>query len=432
MAVSSGCNSERGPSFALSSETSELIGFAQNAVEDELETGFGTPQNLVVWPLLDVDFGVHSGTITRTSPKPGQISVELAPQSPLASLDRLARMNGAAVQVASDAESVLRVAGFNQTSRSLTVVDGAGAPATVAAKEGDAVTVYGDALQFGRDLYLRHCMHCHGVSGDGNGPTAQYFNVKPRDYRRGTFKFTSTKTGIRSTRDDLYRIVKLGVPGTYMPSFMLLPDEEVHALVEYVRWLAMRGELERKLTNQLKIDFGQSRLEKDSQKSVQAEFNEFWSAESAGLVESAGQELHDDWVLPEEEDSLVIPAGSRTPSTPESIARGRKVFMGDQAKCFSCHGETGRGNGASTEIINDKPGEPGVKNDRPGLFDDWGQPVKPRDLTSGIYRGGRRPLDLYRRVHAGIKGTPMQAFGTTLKDEQIWDVVNYVLSIPLE
>jgi mono/diheme cytochrome c family protein len=67
------------------------------------------------------------------------------------------------------------------------------------------------------------------------------------------------------------------------------------------------------------------------------------------------------------------------------------------------------------------------------LHDFWGNPLPPRDLTKGQYRGGRRPIDLFRRIHAGIKGTPMPAFGgTVLKDEDIWDVVNYVMSIPFE
>ena len=55
----------------------------------------------------------------------------------------------------------------------------------------------------------------------------------------------------------------------------------------------------------------------------------------------------------------------------------------------------------------------------PGLFDVWDHPIKPRDLTSGVYRGGRRPLDIYRRIHAGIKGTPMPPFGAALKEEEI-------------
>ncbi len=71
--------------------------------------------------------------------------------------------------------------------------------------------------------------------------------------------------------------------------------------------------------------------------------------------------------------------------------------------------------------------------DTVGLHDHWGNPLPARDLTTGIYRGGRRPVDLFRRIYAGIKGTPMPVFGGKgLTDEQIWDIVNYVLTMPQE
>ena len=57
--------------------------------------------------------------------------------------------------------------------------------------------------------------------------------------------------------------------------------------------------------------------------------------------------------------------------------------------------------------------------------------IRPRDLTSDIYRGGRRPLDLYRRVTAGIQATPMPAF-IAVPEEDRWHIVNYVLSIPVD
>jgi len=37
-------------------------------------------------------------------------------------------------------------------------------------------------------LYREHCGHCHGISGDGMGPTAAFLNPYPRDYRPGKFK----------------------------------------------------------------------------------------------------------------------------------------------------------------------------------------------------------------------------------------------------
>ena len=72
------------------------------------------------------------------------------------------------------------------------------------------------------------------------------------------------------------------------------------------------------------------------------------------------------------------------------------------------------------------------KYEKRGLHDEWGNPLKPRNLTLGQYRGGRRPIDLFRRMYAGIKGTPMPKFGGALKDAEIWDIVNYVMSLPYQ
>ena len=52
-------------------------------------------------------------------------------------------------------------------------------------------------LKDGRNLYMQHCLHCHGVSGDGAGPTAKFLNPRPRDYRQGIFKFKSTQAPIK-------------------------------------------------------------------------------------------------------------------------------------------------------------------------------------------------------------------------------------------
>ena len=49
------------------------------------------------------------------------------------------------------------------------------------------------------------------------------------------------------TTDDLKRVVHDGVPGTAMPSFAILPPDEQEALVEYVKYLSIRGMTEKAL-----------------------------------------------------------------------------------------------------------------------------------------------------------------------------------------
>src|SRR5262245_6660335 len=109
--------------------------------------------------------------------------------------------------------------------------------------------VWGNRPGEKRGLYRRHCAHCHGINGDGHGPTAAILNPYPRDYRPGIFKFKSTYTASQPTDHDLHTIVMNGVPGTAMPAFALYPPDEVNALVEYVKYLSIRGQMETALVN---------------------------------------------------------------------------------------------------------------------------------------------------------------------------------------
>jgi hypothetical protein len=62
--------------------------------------------------------------------------------------------------------------------------------------------------------------------------------------------------------------------------------------------------------------------------------------------------------------------------------------------------------------------------------------ILPRDLRTGVYRGGSRPQDLYLRIVHGIEGTPMPAaprqpeISVGLSESDIWDLVNFLLSLP--
>jgi mono/diheme cytochrome c family protein len=87
---------------------------------------------------------------------------------------------------------------------------------------------------------------------------------------------------------------------------------------------------------------------------------------------------------------IVIP--TPPPVTSESIEEGRHVFMA--LECWSCHGPKGYGNGPSAKT----------------LTDDWGRPIRPRNLTQARYRAGNDPASIYRTFSTGINGTPMAAY----------------------
>ena len=65
-------------------------------------------------------------------------------------------------------------------------------------------------------------------------------------------------------------------------------------------------------------------------------------------------------------------------------------------------------------------------------LDDWGNPIRPANLNRGVYKGGRRPIDLYWRIAKGINGAKMMAHYPTIEPERIWDLVNFVLELPFE
>jgi mono/diheme cytochrome c family protein len=314
-------------------------------------------------------------------------------------------------------------------------------------------------LKEGRNLYMTHCLHCHGVSGDGNGPTAKFLNPLPRDYRQGIFKFKSTVKNLLPQKADLKHTLEHGVPGTYMPSFVLLGEERLDLIIDYVRWLSTRGRMEIRLalefealgTTDSAVDDeianaddeianaeGKKKPKKPKRRDVVKKTMESAQGEIPRIIEEVSTELKEGWEAAESAENVIVPKVKRTPPTRKSIDHGKDLFLskvqGKKTECSECHGLLGRGDGPNTEKFWPVRGStPEVLYPDPGLHDDWGHRQTPRDLTRGVYRGGRRPIDIFRRVYNGINGTQMPGFGgTILTDEEVWDVVNYVLSIPFE
>lgn len=78
--------------------------------------------------------------------------------------------------------------------------------------------------------------------------------------------------------------------------------------------------------------------------------------------------------------------------------------------CAPCHGATAHGDGAQEQR------------------DDEGYPTRPRDLTLGVFKGSPDAEDLYRRLIAGIPGSPMPASDWAYGDDA-WQLVRYVRSL---
>lgn len=176
-----------------------------------------------------------------------------------------------------------------------------------------------------------------------------------------------------------------------MPSFNLLPDDDLEAVVDYVLVLTHRGELADML---FVVADAEGELKEEA---VQAD---------------AVEPILEKWKAARE--SVILPLTPEPELTAERATRGRELFLKDGIGCLKCHGSDGRGR-TRENLAGD-------------LKDKWGHPTRAADLTSGFLRGGQEPIDVYRRIMGGINGTPMPAFATAFREnpDAVWDLVAYV------
>jgi cytochrome c oxidase cbb3-type subunit I/II len=221
-------------------------------------------------------------------------------------------------------------------------------------------------IAHGKEVYERRCLGCHGVNGDGNGPAATFlYNQRPRNFNNAVFKFRLTKESI-PTDGDLLRTISRGVRGTAMPAWYDLPINDRLAVIQYIKYV-------------LAVD-----------RSDPAKPYAFFTEEPPGPPLYIGKP----------------PAPSQ-----QLLDRGKEVW--EQAKCWECHGKSGKGDGEKAA----------------GLKDDEGFTVVPADLTSGQFKSGPAVEDIYRTMTTGLSGTPMPSYQDSLPDEDRWALSYYVLAL---
>ena len=88
-------------------------------------------------------------------------------------------------------------------------------------------------------------------------------------------------------------------------------------------------------------------------------------------------------------------------------ARARELFA---KGCAPCHGVTARGDGAQKQV------------------DSKGFATRPRDLTLGVFKGSPESPQIYRRIVAGLPGSPMPQSGY-LHGSDAWHLVHFVRSL---
>ena len=169
-----------------------------------------------------------------------------------------------------------------------------------------------------------------------------------------------------------------------------MAQRDLNAVVDYALALTHRGELETLLIAQVDSD---GELTDDSVKELATSILDQWKSAS---------------------DQIVEPATKMPAYSDQTIAQGQDIFQ--KKECYKCHGRDGaRGLAGGIDV--------GV--------DAWGNKLPAADLTSGMLRGGGRPIDVYRRIYAGINGSPMPAFKDALAAEPdtVWYLTHYILHL---
>jgi DMSO reductase family type II enzyme heme b subunit len=233
---------------------------------------------------------------------------------------------------------------------------------------------YGQAGQ----IFLKQCSACHGAEGFGDGPAAYLVHPRPRDFSQGKFLLVTTDNRV-PTDEDLFRTISRGMPGSAMPPWAHLPEQDRRDLVRYVRALTLRGKIQRLMGLQ-------------------------GGVEAANPMKPKAAEDTAKYLL-EVGAALRIPAP--VPVSDEVLGQGRQVY---RAYCAKCHGQEGRGDGQQK------------------MEDDLGFRAYPRDFTRGIFKGGVDSNDLAYRILGGMPGTAMP--NSEFKSPgELWAVVHFVRSL---
>lgn len=228
-----------------------------------------------------------------------------------------------------------------------------------------------DKLELGKKVYFKRCVWCHGVEGEGDGPSADRLFTRPRNFIQGTFKIRVTDSGELPLDEDLIKTVKNGLPGSAMPAWRnVLDREEIEAVVQFVKTLVQFRDFDDDFEELAVQDFGTMP----------------WDVKKPYYIG-----------IPQED-----------------IDAGKEIFQ--KNKCWECHGGEGRGDG------------------NPTMKDDWGFPIVAADWQQcWNFRGSRRdwynPFNVVRTISTGLNGTPMPNFKDQISVEDRWKLAAFVNSL---
>lgn len=207
----------------------------------------------------------------------------------------------------------------------------------------------------GEELYGRYCAVCHDEDGRAQSAIARRLWPRPRSFTRGLFQIVSTDNGV-PTRDDLVAVLERGMPGSAMPSYGWMEQDELEALAGHVLRLAVDG-----MTDDVVQEMA------------------WW--EGLEITPEKARETAESRLKP----GAPIAVGKPPEWNDVHKNMGRLLYL---QNCAACHGSDGTGREVQPLWNRD--------------HELWA-----RDFTTGILKGGGRHEDLVRRIVAGMPGTAM-------------------------
>jgi len=150
-------------------------------------------------------------------------------------------------------------------------------------------------VEKGKEIYDKRCTWCHGAEGAGDGAAKDRLLPPPRDFTSGNYKIkASSFEEMVPNDDDIYRMIRDGMPGTAMPGWSdILKEQDMWDLVAYVKSFA-------------------------------------------GFDKAPAKQ---------------VDYGTQIKSSSESIEKGKHLFE-DGDRCVECHGKSGKGS-ASKRLKGD-------------------------------------------------------------------------------
>ncbi len=265
-----------------------------------------------------------------------------------------------------------------------------------------------DKEEEGRQIYMGNgCVYCHTQYVRPQDWTAAGGGKALRVAQAGDYVFQKTMLlGTERTGPDLsqeggvhpddwhkahFKNPRFTSPNSIMPQFNYLNDEELDKLISYVQSLGQKAADAR------------TKVQGDAKKELITSLEGKGGA-AGTATDTPYSQKHLDYLktlVPE----TWVNTKSAVPATQRSLLHGRQVYI---TNCIGCHGTSGKGDGPAGAYLE------------PKAFNFTNAEVQ-KQHSEGQY---------YHFLLFGLPGSAMPAWGDYLTVQDIWDVINFLRTIP--